>query len=104
MDKNEFAAWKAETKKSETNWVFDRVMQMNSGDCLWYKGGEDGVFILAVADGTVSIGNYEGAIPSITDALFRTSYSRKTGDDLSSAVKVALEGLGFSGLMAMMYG
>lgn len=106
MDAKEYDLWVLETKKSERRWVFDEVMARNNSDneLLWYKGGaERGVFIWAHKDGTVDIGYYEGAIPSITDAMFKTEHSKKCGPDVNQAARYALERMGMEGLFAMVF-
>jgi len=94
MTKAEFNAWTEETKFSERNWRRDHITGDNSklyaehpewfkGKVkpvereLLYKGGENGVYIEIMGDGTVSVGEYTGAIPHIGEALFTPKHSNK---------------------------
>jgi hypothetical protein len=94
MTRNEFDAWIKETKFSERKWRRDYITGENSRlyaghpewfKCgvkpiereLFYKGGVDGVYIEIRGDGTVTVGEYEGAIPHIGEAVFTIKHSNK---------------------------
>jgi len=94
MTKAEFDAWTKETKFSEKKWCRDFITGENSklyashpewfrGRLqpvereLFYKGGVDGVYIEIAGDGTVNVGEYEGAIPHIGEAIFTVKHSNK---------------------------
>ena len=94
MNKQEFAAWQRVTKESETTWIFDYVQWKNHHNALWYLGGQDGVFISVDHDGTAMIGNYEGAIPCITDAMFIPLHIKKFELGIHEAIKHVLTKLG----------
>lgn len=102
MAKQEYAAWQAVTKSSETRWIVDEVQWANHKRILCYKGGEDGVYIEADPDGKVTIGNYEGADPCITDALFYPKHSKVMGANASEAFGKVTEKLGLGFLVSMM--
>ncbi len=52
-------------------WVEDAVSRLNGRGCLYYSGGESGIYMRITPDGTLQVGNYEGAIPHIGEALFK---------------------------------
>lgn len=102
MDKQEYTAWQAVTKSSETRWMVDEVQWLNAKRILCYKGGEDGVYIEADPDGKVTIGNYEGALPHIGEALFFPKHSKVMGQDASEAFGKVTEKLGLGFLVNLM--
>ena len=53
------------------NFTLDTVLFYNRGVKLEHSGGEDGHYINIEEDGKTTLGTYEGAIPWITDAIFR---------------------------------
>lgn len=71
MDQREFEHWQAVTSGSRHMWVEDAVTRMNGRGCLYYSGGESGIYMRITQDGMLQVGNYEGAIPHIGEALFR---------------------------------
>lgn len=77
MNAQEFAAWTRYTKGSEFSWRLDECARHNLGVLLLCKGGEDGCFVRIERDGKTEAGTYEGAIPHIGEALFKTTF-RKT--------------------------
>lgn len=77
MNKQEFEAWLAVTQASKDRWILDYVTYHNRGDLLFYTGGQSGNYIEIAADGTATIGTYEGALPHIGEALFQPKHTRK---------------------------
>lgn len=102
MDKQEYTAWQAATKSSVTRWTVDEVQWLNHKRIICYKGGENGVYIEADPDGKVTIGNYEGALPHIGEALFFPKHSKTMGQDASEAFGKVTEKLGLGFLMNLM--
>ena len=72
MDQKECENWIAVTASSSYKWVEDRISHLN--------GGEDGVYIQILNDGTLKIGTYEGASPHIGEALFKVKEEQKHAD------------------------
>lgn len=62
MDRKEYDAWIEETNKSKFSWQMDQVAWNNRTEMLFYCGG---------ADGQLTMGRYEGAIPHIGEAMFK---------------------------------
>ena len=56
--------------------AFDEVTRMNGRGFLYYSGGESGIDMRVTRDGSLQVGNYEGAIPHIGDALFKPGRKR----------------------------
>lgn len=79
MDQREFKHWQAVTSSSQYMWVEDVVTRLNGRGCLYYTGGESGIYMRITQEGTLQVGNYEGAIPHIGEALFRPGAERKCG-------------------------
>jgi len=124
MTKEEFNAWTEETKFSERNWRRDHITGDNSklykehpewfkGKMkpvereLFYKGGTDGVFIEIIGDGTVTVGEYKGAVPHIGEALFipkhtnRPLYHGRPAENLSDGFAAITERLGVEFLVEL---
>ena len=123
MNKAEFDAWTAETKFSERNWRRDHITGENSKRYadhpewfngkppmareLFYKGGTDWVYIEICGDGTVTVGEYEGAIPHIGEAMFtvkhsnRPMYRGKPAENLSEGFAAISERLGVGFLVEL---
>jgi len=102
MDKTEFDAWKLVTKNSENEWQLDRVTYHNRGDMLFYKGGVDGIYLRVDSDGTVAIGNYQGALPHIGEAAFTVIHSNKVADSAEEALSAVLPKLDLLGMEAFL--
>ena len=84
MNKQEFEAWKVHTEASNWGWSLDPIHNgINQLDYLFYRGGENGQFIMLDADVdgivTAKIGDYTGAIPHIGEAALQTHYSNEYG-------------------------
>ena len=45
MDQREFEHWQAVTSSSRHMWVEDAVTRMNGRGCLYYSGGESGIYM-----------------------------------------------------------
>jgi hypothetical protein len=101
MTKDEFDKWMEETKGSRRRWTVDQVRLHNHGEYLFYKGGVDGIFIEVQRGGSVLIGEYEGAIPHIGEALFKVEHMQKVADTVSAALVHTLERLGLTFLMEL---
>jgi len=126
MNKAEFDAWTKETKFSERSWRRDTITGENSKLYashpewfkgkppkereLFYKGGVDGVYIEIEGDGTVSVGEYEGAIPHIGEAMFsvkhcnKPMYRGKPAENLSEGFAAICERLGIQFLIELFTG
>lgn len=104
MTKIEFDEWMEITGFSERRWMFDDVTYRNRGEMLWYKGGVDGVYIDVQSNGTVSVGEYAGAIPHIGEALFQPKHSQKVADNANEASLIVLERLGVGFLLSWLQG
>lgn len=94
MNEQEFKQWKEITESSKKNWVFDVVMFLNSGDFMFYRGGESGIFILVNHEGRGSFGNYSMAVPSIGDAMFTTIHESSPTLCRFTSLSLVLENLG----------
>lgn len=79
MTKEEALAWMRITEESRRRWILDAV-HCTSEDALYYKGGEDGVYIRMTTRTCVEIGLYEGAVPHIGEALFTPKWRGDFGD------------------------
>lgn len=101
MTKSEFESWKRETEKSRHHWQVDEVRRHNSGDLLFYKGGQSGQFIWIAAIGQASVGTYHGAIPHIGDAAFQILHTRRFSSQ-EEALKTVIEKAGLGFLMDFM--
>ena len=94
MNKQEFEQWQKVTQSSKRNWVMDEIRLHNHGEYFFYTGGENGNFVECGADGTVSIGTYEGAFPHIGEALFRVKHTKKVADNANDALSTVLPKMG----------
>ena len=90
MDQGEFEHWQAVTSSSRYLWVEDAVSRLNGRGCLYYSGGESGIYMRITPDGTLQVGNYEGVLPHIGEALFKPGAERKCGSS-SEAFQLACE-------------
>jgi hypothetical protein len=86
MTYSEFQAWKEVTRRSEGRWQMDLIQYANRGEYLFYKGGEDGVFVQVDATGKIERGTYEGALPHIGEAGFKIE-SEKQHCDQKTALR-----------------
>lgn len=101
MDQREFGHWQAVTFSSRHMWVEDVVTRRNGRGCLYYSGGESGIYMRITQDGTLQAGNYERAIPHIGEALFKTEAERECGS-FNEAFQLAC-GLGGKRFLADMF-
>ncbi len=69
MDKRELEYWQSVTEHSTYRWTEDSITRLNSGEHLYYIGGEDGHYMRLSQDGKLTVGNYEGAYPHIGEAV-----------------------------------
>ena len=100
MTAQECEAWRRETAKSSVAWRNDPI-HSDAKDCLFYKGGESGVYV-HIVDNVIHVGNYEGAFPHIGEALF-VEKGRKVMATNDTAHKRVIEGLGVSFLTQLLY-
>jgi hypothetical protein len=82
MTKKEFNEWMKVVKFSENHWVSDYITEQNSRqrgqpELLLYKGGQDGIYLNVLSDGTVEVGEYKSAIPHIGDAMFKPIHKNR---------------------------
>lgn len=77
MTPAEFAAWKAETDKSKHQWRLDPIQMANHNTMLAYRGGENGSYVEIDETGLLSLGQYEGALPHIGEAMFTERFKRQ---------------------------
>jgi len=98
-----FAAWMAVTESSRNKWVEDEIYQLNGRGAMYYKGGEDGVYMRIHKDGTLEAGNYEGAIPHIGEAIFKPVVTKHLAS-FSEAYKTAMEAGGKQFMVDMFSG
>lgn len=101
MDTREFEHWQAVTSSSRYMWVEDAVTRLNGKGCLYYCGGESGVYMRATQDGLLQVGSYEGAIPHIGEALFKPKAEKECGS-FNDAFQLACE-LGGKKFLADMF-
>ena len=81
MNKVEFDMWKKHTESNRFQWKLDPVHNgVNGNSYIFHRGGENGQFI-EVDCGKATIGNYEGAIPHIGEAMFQGIYNNMYGSD-----------------------
>ena len=50
---------------------------MNGCCCFYYSGGESGINMPITQNGTLQIRNYEGTIPHIAEALFKSDAKKE---------------------------
>ena len=93
MNQDEFLNWQRVTESSRDRWVLDLPWFLNQGTFLYYRGGETGVFIMVNYEGRGSFGNYSGAVPSISDAVFTTLFESNPSDDRFTSLFRVLQGL-----------
>lgn len=80
MTAKEFKYWQAVTESSRHSWREDSVTRLNGQGALYYTGGESGIFMRVTADGELTVGTYEGAIPHIGEACFSKKAEHKCRD------------------------
>ncbi len=79
MDQREFERWQEVTSSSQYMWVEDAATRMNGRGCLYYSGGESGIYMRITPAGKLQAGHYEGAVPHIGEALFKPLAERECG-------------------------
>ena len=77
MTRQEYEAWLNETEASAYKWTEDVIFRLNGRGAFFYRGGVDGQFVEVASNGLLEIGTYEGAIPHIGEACFRTHASKQ---------------------------
>jgi len=97
------AAWMTVTESSRFKWVEDEIYRLNGRGAMYYTGGEDGVYMRISKDGTLEVGNYEGAIPHIGEAMFTIAVTKQF-DSFSNACKAAMEAGGKQFMVDMFSG
>lgn len=99
MTRDEYKNWQKQTIQSKNNWILDEVRYHNTKDFLFYTGGESGVYLQVSKDGIAEIGEYNGAIPHIGEAIFSRQHSRKLADNADEALRIVTEKLGMKFLL-----
>jgi len=112
MTKKEFDYWWGQTQKSKWAWKRDYITGENSRlrserennpalyRELFYKGGEDGIYIEIDGTGKVEVGEYQGAYPHIGEAIFTTKHKNnpmhkgKPAENFEDALTAIMERLG----------
>lgn len=102
MTPEEYAAWKKETETSKFFWRSDPIAE-SKGEYLFYRGGQDGHFIMITKEGEVSIGYYRDAIPHIGEARFDPRHSKKLAGTADDALVIVIERLGMGFLYELLY-
>ena len=95
-----FASWIAITESSRYRWVEDEIYHLNGRGAMYYKGGEEGIYMCIRKDGTIEAGRYEDAFPHIGDATF-TPLVSKSYESYAKAYQAALEATGVPFLVDM---
>ena len=75
MIKDEIKAYLALTESSRSQWTENEIYWLNSHGAKYYRSGENGVYIKIQQNVGLEIGNYEGAIPHIGEAIYQTILS-----------------------------
>jgi hypothetical protein len=91
MDRQEFAAWQAMTESSRFHWMEDEIYRLNGRGAMYHIGGEDGIYLRIGKDGLLDVGTYEGAVPHIGEAVFRSVRQEQHGsfsDAFAAAMKL----------------
>lgn len=101
MDQREFERWQEVTSSSQYMWVEDVATRMNGRGCLYYSGGESGIYMRITPEGKLQAGHYEGAVPHIGEALFKPVAERECGS-FNEAFQLAC-GLGGKKFLADMF-
>jgi len=112
MTEQEFNFWWDETQKSTYQWRRDLIISGNTKlkaqrennpaleRELFYKGGENGIYIDIDGTGMVEVGEYEGAYPHIGEAMFTPKqknhpmYHGHPAQNLNDAFTAVIETLG----------
>lgn len=90
MEQREFEHWQAVTSGSRHMWVEDAVTRRNGYSRLYYSGGESGIYMRIDPGGRLQIGNYEGAVPHIGEALFKPGMEKECGS-FNEAFRIVCE-------------
>lgn len=80
MTRQEFDHWQAVTESSRYRWREDTATRLNDQGALYYTGGESGIYMRITAEGELTVGTYEGAIPHIGEACFSQKAGHKCKD------------------------
>ncbi len=86
----ELAAWNAITDSSRYTWTEDDIFRLNGRGAMYFIGGETGIYMRVSKEGTLDVGTYEGAIPHIGEAIFKSTSNHKF-DNYDQAFTHALE-------------
>lgn len=101
MTKQEFERWQAITQNSQFRWTEDEIYRLNGRGAFYYHGGENGIYLKIEKDGKLEVGNYEGAIPHISEAFFMPVVQRQCRD-FNEAYSMAMEAGGKRFLIDML--
>lgn len=89
MTEEEFRGWTEVTERSAQHWQSDLIAESRD-EYLFYRGGNNGLYIAIDRTGHLRLGDYEGAIPHIGEASFKITF-QKQFDNREAAVKRILE-------------
>lgn len=77
MTRADFKAWTDVTSGSRLSWRIDASRWNCNRELLFYFGDQDGKFIWIYHDGMLHAGIYEGARPSLMEATFQPTFTKK---------------------------
>lgn len=90
MNQKELESWQAVRASSTHKWVEDSIFRLNGRGAMYYTGGEDGIYMEISKDGTLELGDYEGALPHIGEAIF-TVKAQKQCAGFDEAFQIACQ-------------
>lgn len=106
MTPTEFKAWSDDMKAARGRWSLDRVHDGRNGDLLLFlpdtTDQTKGVYV-SVRGKTADAGVFEGAIPHIGEAVFRSRWSKEFSSH-DEALKTIIERCGANALLAFVLG
>ena len=90
MTRQEFKKWQEITKSSHDHWIEDEIYRLNGRGVMYYRGGEDGIYIKIEQNGKLEIGDYTEAFPHIGEACYKPVFCQQY-DNFNAAYKEAME-------------
>ncbi len=84
-----------QTAPSRGGWTIDEIQWLNHRTLMMYVRLSEGsgLFIMVTHNGSLSIGHYNGAIPTITDACFTSLYEYRFIDHPTALMFIIAAGL-----------